>query len=40
MTEKRKTLEDRRAQHYVVLTSTDAVTAKWAEIYARLRDQL
>jgi predicted nucleic acid-binding protein len=33
-------LEERISQHYVVLTATDPVTAKWAEIYARLRDQL
>jgi predicted nucleic acid-binding protein len=33
-------LEDRISKHYVVLASTDAVTAKWAEIYTRLRDQL
>lgn len=32
--------EDRISQHYVVLTATDAVTAKWAEINARLRGQL
>ncbi len=33
-------LEDRISQNYVVLTATDPVTAKWAEINARLRDQL
>lgn len=37
---RRRQLEDRIAQHYVVLASTDAVTNKWAEIYSRLRDQL
>jgi predicted nucleic acid-binding protein len=37
---RRRPLEDRISQHYVVLTATDAVTAKWAEIYARLRGQL
>ncbi len=37
---RRQQLEDRISQHYVVLTATDAVTARWAEIYARLRDQL
>ena len=37
---RRQHLEDRIAQHYVVLTASDAVTARWAEIYARLRDQL
>lgn len=37
---RQRQLEDRISQHYVVLTSTDAVAAKWAEIYTRLRDQL
>lgn len=33
-------LEERIAQSYVVLTATDAVTSKFAEIYARFHDQL
>lgn len=37
---RRRTLEERISQHYVVLTATDAVTTRWAEIYARFRDQL
>lgn len=37
---RQQALEDRISQHYVVLTATDSVTAKWAEIYARLRNQL
>ncbi len=37
---KRRQLEDRIAQSYVVLTATDAVTSRFAEIYARFHDQL
>lgn len=36
---RRHTLEERIAQ-YVVLTATDPVTQRFAEIYARFRDQL
>ncbi len=36
---RRQALEERIAQ-YVVLAATDAVTWRFAEIYARLRDQL
>jgi tRNA(fMet)-specific endonuclease VapC len=33
-------LEQRIRRHYVVLTATDVLTAKFAEIFARFRDQL
>ncbi len=36
---RRRALEERIAQ-YVVLTATDAVTQRFAQIYARFRDQL
>ncbi len=36
---RRQALEDRIAQ-YIVLEATDAVTRRFAEIYARFRDQL
>jgi predicted nucleic acid-binding protein len=37
---RREQLEDRISHHYVVLTATDGVTARWAELSARLRDRL
>jgi predicted nucleic acid-binding protein len=33
-------LEDRIARHYTILTATDPVTMRFAELYARLRGQL
>lgn len=37
---RRQLLEERIAQHTVVLTATDAVTHRFAEVYARFRSQL
>jgi len=38
--ERRRAVLEQRMSRYVILTATDAVTRRFAEIYARFRDQL